>query len=92
MLVLTCDVGQSLLIEDVQLVLIYADARSIIFSMRKLSGGRETKVSLQRHQIVNVCYNVSFQLMSVSGQSANLVLEHPEEVSIQKNEFEPPLN
>ncbi|TWT58154.1 hypothetical protein KOR42_15250 [Thalassoglobus neptunius] len=92
MLVLSCDVGQSLLIEDVQLLLIYADPRSIIFSMQKLAGGRETKVSLQRHQIVNVCYNVSFQLMSVSGQSANLVLEHPEEVTVQKNELDPPSN
>lgn len=83
MLILTRDVGQSLLIEDVQLNLIYAEPRSIIFSMEKLTGGRETKVSMHRHQIVDVCYNVRFQLISVTGQTARLALEFPETVSVQ---------
>ncbi len=83
MLVLTRNVGQSLLIEDVQLTLIYVDPGSMIFSMEKLTGGRETKVRLQRHQIVNVCYDVKFQLISVEGSTARLGLEHPESVTIQ---------
>lgn len=83
MLVLTRGVGQSLLIEDVQLKLIYLDPNSMIFSMEKLKGGRETKVRLQRHQIVNVCYDVKFQLISVEGSTARLGLEHPESVTIQ---------
>lgn len=83
MLVITCDVGQSLVIEDVQLTLIYANSRSIIFSLEKLAGGRQTKVSVQRHQIVDVCYNVKFQLLSVSGQTAKLLLEPPENVQIE---------
>lgn len=83
MLVLTRDIGQSLLIEDVQLRMIYADPNSMIFSMEKLAGGRETKVRLQRHQIVNVCYDVKFQLISVEGTTARLGLEHPESVTIQ---------
>ena len=83
MLVLTRDVGQSLLIEDVQLKLIYVDPSSMIFSMEKLTGGRETKVRLQRHQILNVCYDVKFQLISVEGSTARLGLEHPESVTIQ---------
>ena len=86
MLVITRTVGQSLTIEDVRLDLIYADARSIIFSMQKLSGGRETKVQLHRHQIVDVCYNVKFQLISVEGQTARLGLEAPEEVHIETDD------
>ncbi len=83
MLVLTRDVGESLLIDDVQLKLVYTDQSSIIFSMEKLTGGRETKVRVQRHQIVNVCYDVKFQLISVEGSTARLGLEHPESVTIQ---------
>ncbi|WP_417847231.1 hypothetical protein [Thalassoglobus sp.] len=90
MLVLTRVVGQSMLIEDVQLRLEYADARSIIFSLEKLSGGRETKVRIQRHQIVDLCYNVKLQLISVEGQSARIGLEHPPSVSIQRFEDESP--
>ncbi|MBT5018022.1 hypothetical protein OAF42_02575 [Planctomicrobium sp.] len=84
MLVMTLDVDQSLLIEDVQLRLTSADARQIIFTMTKLSGGRETNVVMQRHQIVVVCYNVRFQMISVEGQTARLVLEPPENIQIQK--------
>ncbi len=92
MLILTRDVGQSLLIEDVRLSLNYADGNSIIFSMEKLSGGRETKVRAQRHQIVDLCYNVKLQLISVEGQTARLGIEHPSTVSVQRLGKDDPLN
>lgn len=87
MLIMTLDVDQSLLIEDVQLRLTSANARTIMFSMAKLTGGRETNVVLQRHQIAVVCYNVRFQMISVEGQTARLVLEPPEDVQVQKMEL-----
>ena len=90
MLIVNRDVGQSLLIEDVQLSLLYVDARSIVFAMTKLSGGRETKVQVPRHQIVDVCYDVKLQLLSVEGGTARLGLEHPETVLIQLTEGQEP--
>lgn len=75
-------VGSSFLIEDVQLHLVYADPSSIVFSMKKLSGGRETKVRVQRNHLTEVCYNVQFQLLSIRGQTVQLALEHSESVSI----------
>lgn len=84
MQVLTLDVNESLLIEDVQLRLMSVAPRSIIFSMTKISGGRETNVVMHRHQIAVVCYNVRFQLLSVEDQTARLVLEPPGNIQVQK--------
>lgn len=86
MLVVTRSVGESLLIEDVQLTVIQMQENTITFSMQKLTGGRETIVHLQRHQIVEVCYNVKFQLVRVAGSRARLGLEVPPGVNVQRLE------
>ena len=88
MLVLTRTIGESLLIEDVSLHVIQIQPSAITFSMQKLSGGRETIVHLQRHQIVEVCYNVKFQLIAVKGQSVRLGLESPKDVTIHRPEVD----
>lgn len=93
MLILKREPGQTLMIEDVQLTLVHVSLNAIVFSMAKLAGGRETKVRIQRNQIVDVCYNVKFQVLSIEGQSARLMLEFPESVKVQPGlDDEPFLN
>ena len=77
MLVLSREVGESVLIEDVLGTVVRASSDSIDMSFVKKNGGRNVLVTFRRNQVVEICYNVQAVLIRSDGKSARLGFEYP---------------
>lgn len=83
MLVIERMVGESIMVEDVQLRVEQIMGSTITFSMEKISGGQRTLVHGFKGQLINICYNVRATILSVNSQSTTLCFEASDEIEIR---------
>ncbi|HUG18843.1 MAG TPA: hypothetical protein VMM56_07675 [Planctomycetaceae bacterium] len=87
MLVLSREIGQSIVIEDVLLTLLRIDEEYVEFSLTKLTGGKPKIVTLPHREQIEICYEVQVALIQIKGSRARFGFEYPPEVEITRHEF-----
>ena len=81
---MTREAGQSVLIEDVLLTVAKVAPQAVMLSLSKLGGGRESIIALRKHQLVDICYDVKLQVISIEGTAARLAFQYPEDIQVQR--------
>ena len=87
MFVLSREIGESVLIEDVDVRLIRMTPRYAEVSLAKLTGGAPVVVTLPLQKKVHICYDVQAVFVSTKGDMARLGFEYPADISIVRREF-----
>ena len=87
MLVLSRAVGESVVIEDVNLCLVRTTSQYAEVSLTKLSGGKSVVVTLPLQKKVDICYDVEAVFVATNGEKARLGFEYPNGVSVLRREF-----
>lgn len=87
MLVLSREIGESLVIEDVALTLVTVGGRYAEVSLVKLAGGKTIVVALPYGEYVDICYDARVVLIRAEGTKARLGFEAPEGVLIRRREL-----
>ena len=87
MFVLSREVGQSVVIEDVAVTLVRIGEAYVEVSLVKMAGGKSLVVTLPYQQPKDICYNVQVVFVAVTGMKARLGFEAPPEVAITRREF-----
>lgn len=84
MLILSREVGESVIIEDVALTLVRFGAKSAEVSFVKLAGGKSVILQLPHHQARDVCYDVQVVFVGAKGTKVRLGFEAPPHVTITR--------
>jgi len=87
MLILSREVGEAVIIEDVALTLVRIGENYVEVSLVKTTGGRPVVLTLPHHQYINVCYNAQAVFVATKGTQARLGFEAPPDVAIRRREF-----
>ena len=87
MFVLSREIGESVIVEDVALTLVRIGEQYVEVSLVKMTGGKSTVLTLPRHQPVDICYDVQVVFVAAENSKARLGIEYPPEVSITRREF-----
>lgn len=88
MLILSREIGQSVIIADVTLTLVSVGERYVEIRLAKISGGKSILFTLLPQQYVDICYNVQVVFVAAKGAKARLGFECPPEVAINRAEFD----
>jgi sRNA-binding carbon storage regulator CsrA len=86
MLVLSREVGEAIIIEDVVLTLAQVADGYVDVSLRKTTGGRRIVLALPHHQRIEICYGVEAVFIDATSAGARLGFDHPPEVTISRLE------
>lgn len=86
MLVLTREVGQAFVIEDVAVTLVSANTEYAEVSLQKLSGGQAVIATLPKNQGVAACYDSELIFIKLSGEKARLGIQAPRHLHISRKE------
>lgn len=84
MLILSREIGESFLIEDVVVTLVRVDGRYAEVALRKSSGGKPRLLTLRRDDLVTVCYDAQLVLVALSGSKARFGIESPDEIEVRR--------
>ncbi len=82
MQVFSRSVGESVMIQDVQLRVEQITGSTITLSMEKLTGGQRTLVHAFKGQQLEICYNVIAMVISVNASQVMLGFEAPDEILV----------
>ena len=86
MLVLSREVGHSVVVMDVVVMLIGLGTNDAEISLRKQTGGKSRIVTLPRGQAVEVCYETRIGLVESRESHARLTIESPEGIQVRRLE------
>ena len=87
MLVMSREVGESVVIEDVVMTLARVGDRYAEVSLRKVTGGKKSILTLPHNERKAICYNVEVVFIEVKGEKARFGFEHPTDVTITRQKF-----
>ena len=87
MLVLSREIGESVVIEDVALTVIRTSDEYVEVSLAKISGGRSTIVTLPQHEYVEIGYEVQIVFIATKDSKVRLGFEAPPETRICRQEI-----
>ena len=87
MLVLSRELGESVVIEDVRLTVLRIDSAYAEVSLAKVAGGKPVVLTLPRHEYVQACYDVRIVFIQVNGPKVRLGFDAPREVHISRSEY-----
>ncbi len=87
MLVLSREIGESVVIEDVVLTLVSVSEKYVEVSLVKMSGGKVTMATLPHDQTVEICYDVEVVVVNTKGPKVRLGFETPDDLTIRRGEF-----
>ena len=82
MLVLSRQVGESVIIEDVTLTLTRVGDGYVEVSLTKVSGGEKTVLTLPHDERVSICYDVEVIFVAAMGTKVRFGFEFPPKVTI----------
>ncbi len=85
-LVLSREIGQAVLIEDVVVTLVAATAEYAEVSLQKLSGGKTVIATLPKQQCVDACYDTQLVYIEGKGKKVRLGIEAAADLFIQRKE------
>ena len=86
MLVLTREIGQSVIIEDVRVTVIRFGSDFAELSFAKITGGEAKIVTMSRNESVDACYDVRITFVQGTRAKLRLGFEAPREVHIHRED------
>ncbi|MEX1095822.1 MAG: carbon storage regulator [Planctomycetales bacterium] len=87
MLVLSREIGTSIVIEDVRVTLVRVGPEHCEVALEKLAGGTRRIATLPRDESVEVCYGARLVFIGASGTKARLAIDAPREVHVARHEI-----
>jgi len=86
MLVLSRQVGETVVIEDVVVTVIRVAEGYVEASLAKMSGGKATIVTLPQNEYVDICYEARVVYLFAKGPKVRLGFELPRWTAIRRGE------
>ena len=82
MLLLTREIGEAILIEDVAVTLICSNPNVAEVSLQKLSGGKKVTATLLRGKAVDACYETQLIYIGAKGTAARIGVNFPKWIRV----------
>lgn len=86
MLVLSREIGTSIVIEDVRVTLVRVGPEHCEVALEKLAGGRRRIATLPREESVAACYDTRLVFLGMRGAQARLGIDAPRDVHIARQD------
>lgn len=86
MLILSREIGQAIVIDDVVVTVIRVGGRSAEVSLQKLTGGKRVVATLLRDEPVDACYNTRLLFIESRGPKVRLGIDAPDGIEIRRQE------
>ena len=87
MLVMSREIGQALVIEDVVVTLDAFDDQHADITLQKVAGGKSISLTLNLNEFVDACYDTRIVLIATRDTKARLGIEAPKNVPIHRKEI-----